>query len=375
MKRNQTILVVLIEPTPYMLGLLKVLEFQWSGKIDVCFLKENHTQTWDLHLPKSYTIVSKPLMQSLVYFTSLLTKKKYDLIHLDGWGDLNCLYLILLGRFKRIPLSIGSDTQLSKPISKWKKRIKYWSYQRPFYPLLFKLPSVFLPGGTRQKKYLEHYGVAKEKIVIAQMTVDITALQENIGRITQESRLNFRQTYHANANDVVFLYVGRLLALKRVIELMEVFKNLNHPRAKLWIVGAGVLEDEIAEIARELPNVHYFGREQGSRLIEIYHAADVFVLPSFGEAWGLVINEAMAAGKAVIITEDTGCVDDLIVHGETGLLTPPKDDKALASAMEYLASDDEAREKLAKQAKQHIAPWTLENQARNVVSAWSREAV
>ncbi|MCH9763894.1 MAG: glycosyltransferase family 4 protein [Gammaproteobacteria bacterium] len=375
MKKTQAILAIFIEPTPYILDFLNALERQWPGKIDVFFLKENHTQAWVLDLPEAYRILSTPLIQSIVYLNRRIVREKYKLIHLAGWGNLTCLSLMLLGRFKGIPLSIESDTQLNKTIPKWKQLIKYWGYQRPLYPILFKLPSVFLPGGTRQQKYLEHYGVAKKKIVLAQMTVDITALQEKILSITQEEKLNFRHTYHAHADEVIFLYVGRLLALKGIIELIEAFKAMSNSRAKLWIVGTGVLEAKVVEMIRDFPNIHYFGREQGNRLIEIYHAADVLVLPSRGDAWGLVVNEAMAAENAIIISEDAGCVDDLVFHEETGLLVPPKDIDALVLAMKYLTADDGVRKKIATQAKQHIAPWTLENEASNVVHAWSREVV
>ncbi|MDX2346469.1 MAG: glycosyltransferase family 4 protein, partial [Legionella sp.] len=370
--QQKRILAVFIEPTPYILGFLKALVSQYPGEIDVFFLKENHTQQWEVGLPEAYTVLSMPLIQSVTYFNQQITQKNYQLIHLAGWGNLTCLAMMLLSRFKKIPLSIESDTQLNKTIPKWKQRMKYWGYQRALYPVLFKFPSVFLPGGTRQKKYLEHYKVAKEKIVLAQMTVDITALKENIARIQPEERLTFRQAHHAEDSDIIFLYVGRLLDWKGVIELVEAFKQMNHSRAKLWIAGEGALEDYVKKNSDVLDNMFYFGRVEGSRLMNIYHAADVFVLPSLAEPWGLVVNEAMASGKAVIISEDAGCVDDLVFHGETGLLIPPKDIQALISAMTCLASDDECREQLASQAQKHIATWTLENEANNVMCAWKQ---
>lgn len=364
------ILAVFIEPTPYILGFIKALEKQYHRPIDVFFLKKNHSQAWNLSLPESYSLLSGSSIKDIATLTHQINQANYALIHLAGWGHLVNLYLLFLGKLKRIPVSIESDTQLSSHEPQWRRQIKYWIYKRPLYRLLFKLPAVFLPGGTRQSLYFQHFGVNPNKIVIAQMTVDVEALQQKCSTLTQADREILRCQYEVAENDVVFLFVARLLPLKGIQELMRVFRIFKQPMTQLWIVGDGELINDVKANVEGLTNMKYFGRQEGEALMHIYHAADVVVLPSYAEPWGLVVNEAMAMGKAVIVSENAGCVDDLIIHNHTGLLIPSKNIPSLAGAIDRLTYDSALRRTLSVQAKKHIASWTLENEAKNVIGAW-----
>ena len=360
-----------IEPTPYILGFLKELERQWDGQLDIIFLKENHTQNWNVTLPVYCRILTGSLFKKVHGLRQQIRKKQYTMIHIAGWGELACLYVLLLAKLKQIPVAMESDTQLQKHLPNWKKTIKQ-TYQRLFYPILFKLPDIFLPGGTRQMKYFQYYGVNLDKLVNAQMTVDVQSLQQKISRIKLEERAAFRYEYGAQSSDVIFLYVGRFLHWKGIVELIEAFKSMSHPQAKLWLVGNGELENYVQQSAQEIDNIYYFGRASGDQLVQIYYAADVFVLPSFAEPWGLVVNEAMATENALIVSDNAGCVDDLIIHEQTGLIIPAKDVRALTKTMERLVNNSVERIELARQAKEHIASWTLENEAKNVIRAWQR---
>ncbi|MBI3240881.1 MAG: glycosyltransferase family 4 protein, partial [Chloroflexi bacterium] len=123
----------------------------------------------------------------------------------------------------------------------------------------------------------------------------------------------------------VFLYVGRLEPHKGIQDLLDAFVDLPKESRKshLIIVGDGSMRRLIESAARTHPAVEYLGRLSGNALIHAYSRADVFVLPSRVEPWGLVINEAMAASLAVIATDRVGCVDDLVREGENGRVLKP----------------------------------------------------
>ncbi len=106
------------------------------------------------------------------------------------------------------------------------------------------------------------------------------------------------------------------------------------------------------------------GRLEGDALLNAYAAADVFVLPSTFEPWGLVVNEAMAAGLPVIASAAVGCADDLIVDGETGVLIEAGSSSELATSMARLADDIGLRRAMSRAARRRIAPWTLERKRR-----------
>lgn len=370
MSPTKRVLAIFIEPTPYILGFLQALENQWEGGLDVIYLKENLSQDWKITLPAASEVLPQSLFKSIYKLHKKLTQEDYSLIHIAGWANLACLYALFLGKIKKIPVAIESDTPLNKNKTIWKKVIKNMCY-----PMLFKLPSIFLPGGTRQSKYFQHYGVDVNKLVLTNMTIDVDHIQRAILHIKDEERIALRNNLGALPGNIVFLYVGRFLELKGIKELIEAFKALQASHIKLWLVGSGGLENYIRHAAQTDENIRYIGRESGNRLIQIYYAADVFVLPSNAESWGLVVNEAMATENALIVSENVGCVDDLIIHEKTGLLVPAKNIMALTKAMERLIANPLERERLSREAKKHISSWTLANEAKNVIHAWQRVLV
>ena len=128
-----------------------------------------------------------------------------------------------------------------------------------------------------------------------------------------------------------------------------------------------------AAASRE-PSIRYAGRLSGDAVWEAYNVVDVFVLSSRFEPWGLVVNEAMAAGLPVIVSERVGCIDDLVRPEETGLIVAAHSPGTLLAAMEQMATQPETRRRMAAEAGRRIAGWTLENEAANVMTAW-REAL
>ena len=102
----------------------------------------------------------------------------------------------------------------------------------------------------------------------------------------------------------------------------------------------------------------------------MFQLADIFVVPSRFEPWGLVVNEAMAAGLPVVVSERAGCAPDLIEDNETGVLIPAEDPQALCRAIEALAIAPEIRHRIAAKGRERIRGWTLANAASITVSAW-----
>ena len=116
--------------------------------------------------------------------------------------------------------------------------------------------------------------------------------------------------------------------------------------------------------------MHFAGYQRGDDLLLYYASADVFVVPSWYEPWGLVVNEAMAACLPVVATTAVGCVDDLVVHGENGYLVPPRAVDHLRDALQKLASSLGLRADMGRASRAMIAGWTPENYARRVCTVF-----
>lgn len=128
-----------------------------------------------------------------------------------------------------------------------------------------------------------------------------------------------------------FLYVGRFVEVKNLQMLIHVF-NLRQD-LQLIMVGFGELEEKLKAIAGQ--NVTFLGAKDNKNLKEIYRSADVFVLPSKSESWGLVVEEALNNGTPVIVSDKVGCRMDLVTK-ETGLVFQHDSRESLEKSLEKM---------------------------------------
>ncbi|MFZ5449072.1 MAG: glycosyltransferase [Thermodesulfobacteriota bacterium] len=133
------------------------------------------------------------------------------------------------------------------------------------------------------------------------------------------------------------------------------------------IVGGGRREAEIKQLAESLGlagEVHFLGQRQD--VPDLLHAMDIFVLPSYSEGVSLALLEAMAAGLPVITTA-VGGNPEIVAHGVTGLLIPPRDAGALAQALERLLADPAGAAQMGRNARRFVAAhYSLERLGREV---------
>ena len=361
------ILMIHPEPTPYLIDLINVIHSTFKGQIDILFLNKNVSQNWNLQLEKKWMILPKKNTAKIRLIFQLIFKKKYDVIHFAGWGNILLLLCIALTKFTRVSLVVESDTPISHHAKFWKKAIK-----RLVYPALFRQFKIFLPGGTKQAKYFEHYGVKSEHIIPMQMTVNTVEIRRYTKTLCENDRQKIREHYEIGKNKIVFLYVGRLVAQKGIGDLISVFNKIENENSILLIVGDGPLRHQVENTIKINKKIRYVGRLSGKELIKIYCIADTLVLPSHLEPWGLVVNEAMATGLPVIVSDQVGCVEDLVSHQVTGLVVKAGCLVELKCAIEDMAISPTKRIKMGKYAIEKISDWTLENAAKKVCQAWDQ---
>lgn len=358
--------MVFIEPAPYILALIKEIRSLCPYTVEVIFLNKNLSQAWTLESCPNTLFLGKNLLVNLWLLFSILRKKNIALIHVAGWANLVCASLFFLSVFFSIPLTVESDTILNGKTAKWKKAIKYL-----LYPLLFKIPALFFPGGTRQTRYFTHYRVKAEKLIVAQMTVDINKMQLYSHTFTASHKEIMRFELGFNENAVVFLYVGRLESYKGIVQLLNAFELVNEKNAKLCIVGDGSLRSVVEKAALKNKNIVYAGARYTEDLYNHYLMADALILYSPLDQWGLVINEAMAFAKPVIVSDQVGCIEDLVIPNETGLVIPWGQIELLTQAISMLCENPSLRLSMSNNAKLFISAWTLENEGTIITGGWN----
>jgi glycosyltransferase involved in cell wall biosynthesis len=169
---------------------------------------------------------------------------------------------------------------------------------------------------------------------------------------------------------VVFLFCGQMIARKGVDILLAAFQRLARS-ARLLLVGR---EAELPALLAALPadarsRITYAGFQAPEDLPRFFSQADVFILPSRYDGWGVVVNQALGAGLPVICSDMVGAGHDLVEDGVNGLKFPAGDSTALAQQMERLVSAPELLEEWGAASREKSRDWTPEVGAGKWVEA------
>ncbi len=202
----------------------------------------------------------------------------------------------------------------------------------------------------RVKKRVMRMGVEESRIFKLPIHVDVRKFAEAGGG--EEIRARF-----AGCGCIV-LFVGRLAREKNLPNLLRAASLVvkRFPDTLFLIVGDGPERKRLEHLAKELEiekNVVFEGMVEYDSLPAYYRACDIFVLPSDHEGWGLVLVEAMAAGKPVVTT-DVGLAGEVVEDGVTGIVVPRRNERELAEAIVRLIEDGELREKIGEEAKRRV---------------------
>lgn len=186
----------------------------------------------------------------------------------------------------------------------------------------------YVTYGSLATEYLVQMGVDRRRIVTGTNTVDVDRLHS----LVRQHRTPERDDQPGR---VRFLYVGQLIERKGVKELLRAFCSIDPKKAMLRIVGHGPLENELRQIVSAQSMTHVEMAGQAVTMEELaahYASADVLVMPSLIEVWGLVVNEALASGLYVLSSKYAGVTPDLVTRAPiaVGEAIDPRDPQSLA---------------------------------------------
>lgn len=295
----------------------------------------------------------------------------YDAVIVFGWGSL-ATWLAFAGcRLAGIPWMLYGDTiSLYEADYRWPKR----ELRSMLLRTLFKATSAFLISGAFNRQFYEQHGVSSDKCFDVPLSVDV----EHFSRRAEEAKLRqqeLRSELGIPPDEVIFLFVGKLVRWKRPQDLLEVLKRLrlSTPNIAVAFVGEGELRPslEAQTVKLGLDSVHFLGFRNQSELPQMYAIADAFVLPSSSDRKPLVVNEAMACGLPVIVSDRTGVwgPGDIVRDGENGFVYPCGDMDALAEAVRKLAADPDLRHRMGKRSAEIIQNFDYEKCVDGILAA------
>lgn len=258
-----------------------------------------------------------------------LRKSNYDAVLVQGWqhyGMLKAAWLAKRAGLQVLMRCEATDHVASSTGIKGKVREAVVSF------LLSNVDQCMAIGSRNREFYLRR-GVKPENIGSMPYCVDNDHFRRR-AEATDVAAL--RAQLGLDPQRPVILYASKLMRRKFPDHLLEAYVRLPEPRPYLLYVGDGELKASLeATVSQQkLDGVHFLGFRNQSELPSFYALADIFVLPSINETWGLVVNEAMNAGCAIVTTDQVGSAVDLVADGKNGYVLKPGDIGALSSALQ-----------------------------------------
>jgi glycosyltransferase involved in cell wall biosynthesis len=271
----------------------------------------------------------------------------------NGYRYISYLRIIAHCHRKEIPLFVRNDSNIRGEIylPAWKKVAK----PRLYAWWLARSSGVMSMGEYGDQFFLK-YGADPTRLYRVPCLPDC----DSFSRAVPDRLEGFRRKYQLRSDRHYLLYSGRLVPQKRVDLLVDAFDVLadERPDWDLLVVGDGVLGDSLRERVPERlrSRVIWAGFQELDDCISAYHAADVLVLPSDREPWAVVVQEAMAAGLAVVASDAVGAARDLITDGISGRIFPMGDGAELQRAIRDV-TDPSALAAYREQSRAALDEW------------------
>lgn len=296
-----------------------------------------------VRVPSLFVLGNMPIPLGFISQFRKLSKNT-DVVHIHMPYPFADLAYLLSGYQGKVVVWWHSDVVRQKKMMFFYKTLMYQLLKRADVII------VATKGHIKGSKYLGSY---REKCVIIPFGVEKEV--EEKADLYMESKQQIVQNEYIKK--VRFLFVGRLVYYKGCKVLLEAFANVSN--AELILVGSGVMEEELKQMAKELcidGNVTFLGEVSQEKLCREFERCDVFVLPSIArsEAFGIVQIEAMAFGKPVINTKLPSGVPFVSVHNKTGLTVQPGSVDELSRAMKWMVSNPEKRMEMGKRARERM---------------------
>lgn len=327
-------------------------------------------QKWELKLREGFNNVvigTAGLSPIALYrkFSEILDEEKPSAVAFYGYYLPEHWALLWICRSRQIPLLfIGETFSLGRTGPR--RLIK-----KPLLRLLYSSISQFVSIGKHTEAFYRSFGIEPNRITPAKYCTDTSFFSLN-SKDSASTRRRLREENGIPENAFVILFVGRLFERKRPEDVMALHKALEHHSGLYTIViGNGPLEAMLRESGSARLKCLGFKNQAETR--DWYHAADLLFVPSEFETWGLVVNEAFAAGLPALVTETCGVAGDLVIAGETGFSYPVGEVKTAASFVEKLLTHPSERERLGKNAvKKVLAEYRTDLFAKSLWSAFQK---
>ena len=307
---------------------------------------------WDLNLTGkyNYSVIDNSNQNYIKFFFSfyrLIKNKNFDFFLIHGYENPKYLISILILKLFRIKILMRNESNNFNFEGNLIKKIS----TRVFYFFLNFFIYKFLFIGSKNKEFYLKNKIKNHKLIFCPYTVDNNFFYSH-------SKEQFTKK-----KEIVILYAAKLINKKNPELLIKAFVNImkkNNDKIKLLIVGDGLLKTSLKKkYSSYKENIFFLGFQNQKELRNHYKKADIFVLPSSKEPWGLVVNEAMCF-QLPIITSDKVCASyDLVKKGYNGYTFKTNSVMDLQKYLIKLIFNKKKRKKMGINSRKIINNWNI----------------
>jgi glycosyltransferase involved in cell wall biosynthesis len=391
--RPYRVAYLVTHPIQYQAPLLRLIAAQPDIELTVFFSSDlslrsyqdpgfGRAVTWDISLIDGYRheflpafgrtdviTATRPLSRG---FARRLRKSRFDALWVHGYARPSNLLAIAIAKLAGLKVFVRDEAnEVSAPRSPLRRALK-----SVFFRLLALWVDGFLAIGSFNRRYYIRNGVDERRVFMMPYAVDNDFFAER-ARQAATDRDRLRGELGLEPGRPVILYASKFAARKRPDELLLAYERLivdmpdpdRHPY--LLFVGDGEMRTALEAAATEkaLDGVRFLGFRNQTELPAFFDLCDVFVLVSSHEPWGLVVNEAMAAGRAVIVGDEVGCVADIVQPNVNGFVVRPGDIAGLATALRDATATPERSRAMGEASREIIEQWSFREDVEGLMLA------
>ncbi len=268
---------------------------------------------WDFDDQEGYSHFAVPpgTWAKTIFFWRIYQSYDYDAVIFSfGYRNISFILNFLIAKAKKIPLVYRGDSILLYNQNSIKAKAKKIILQ-----FIYSFFDAFLAVGTLSRQAFVHYGVSEKKIFLFPYIPDIRRFNRE-SLEARERKDVLRKKINIKEDAVVFIAVTKFVAREGPMDVVKAFAEIKDvlPQAILLLVGDGPQRNEILDYIKKksLSNIVPLGYQPYSLLPVLYGISDVFIHPAHEECWGVSVNEAMACGLPIILSDCVGSGADLL---------------------------------------------------------------
>ncbi len=287
---------------------------------------------------------------------------KFDALWIHGYNRASHWVAAVTAKMMGLKVLMRDEsTEISAERSAAKQIVK-----QMFFSSIDKFVDRWLTIGDLNAAYYRGFGIAPHKLIPVPYAVDNAYFQSKIEALAPRREV-LRASLGLEPGRPIILFAAKLIDRKQPLPLLGAFAELVHDddARKPYLLYAGdgpqrgALEKTVA-VSGLGESVKVLGFKGQADLAALYDLCDIFVLPSEREAWGLVVNEAMNAGRAIVCSDRIGSAPDLVVPGLNGHIYPFGNDKALTAALRDCLIDPERLTAMGQASLDRINQWSFD---------------